>query len=162
MGMNGIYPNNPLVSGQIGFGPYIPQPVYWQPQPMPMPQQSQAPHMEVCPVNGKEGALAFSIGPNSSVILPDSVQPKIWVLTTDASGTKAVKGFRIIEDEEEIPEKQDDPIAKLNERLLKLEERMECYGQPDSGSADESKSYRSNNRSDIRSGAEISKPDSGT
>lgn len=152
------YPYNPLAVGQPSFNPYLPQPVYNPVQQVPQVQPIpvvQGPRMEIQSVNGKESALAFAIGPNSSVILADAINPKIWIVTTDSSGFKAVKGFKIIPDEDEpAPEKvQEDKMSALEERLTKLEERMNDYGQSNSKSAWQNKSGNAGNQPNDRNGS---------
>lgn len=125
--MNSIYPMNPYsVTPFASMNPVVPnyQPVV-----------PQGPKMEIQRVNGKESAYAYSIGPNSSVVLVDNLSPKIWIVTTDSSGFKAVTGFKIIPDDEEPEPIVDDPIKQLAERLDKLEERMNSYGKPNSKSS---------------------------
>lgn len=121
------YPTNPLTIGQATFNPYVQQPVLNS----YAPPVNQGPHMEIQVVNGKESAMAFPMGSNSSVILADASDPKIWMVTTDASGYKAVKGFRILPDEEEKTVKPEDRFHEIDERLSKLEERMSSYGKSD-------------------------------
>lgn len=125
--MNNMYPMNPLG----GYNPYLAQTVPNQFVPT-VPQQG--PRMEIQRVNGRESALSFAMGPNSSVVLVDNLEPKIWVVTTDSSGYKAVKGFLITPDEE--PETAtDDPIKALSDRIDKLEKRMDSNVEPDSKSS---------------------------
>ena len=141
-----MYPNNPMNFGNPIYNPYLNN-FAQNPIQIPnyQPVQMPGPHMEVQRVNGgKESAMAFSMGPNSSAILVDNNKPKIWFVTTDSSGYKAVNGFWIIPDngedeppvigkveEEPVKTGTDDPIKALNERLDKLEERIEHYGKPD-------------------------------
>lgn len=136
-----IYPTNPMAIGQTNYNPYytpMQNPVVPN---YPVVQQS-APHMEIQRVNGKESAYAYNIGPNSSVILVDNLAPKIWMVTTDSSGYKAVNGFKVIpDDDESIPvqehsnqngngsSEKDDLINKLTERIDILEKRLDEYGQ---------------------------------
>ena len=125
----GIYPQNPLQQGQ---SPYY----YNQPVIQYQPIQAPAPHMEINQVNGVESAYAFPMGPNSSVVLVDTILPKIYIVTTDASGFKVVTPMKVAPDDgntqEAAPaeEPKEDPIEKLNKRLDRLEERMERYGKP--------------------------------
>lgn len=147
------YPYSPLGNGYAP--PYLMnQPIY---NPVPQQPISTGPHMEIQSVNGKESAYAFPMGPNSSVILVDNLAPKIWFVTTDSSGYKAVTGFKIVQDEEEEPVhaegKVEDPIKAINERLLKLEERMNSYGQPNNKPSYQSKSGNGGSQPNDRSGA---------
>lgn len=146
--MNYGYPMNP--SSPFGNGlynPYLTQIPNYQPAVQPA-----APHREIDRVNGKDGALAFPLGPNSSVVLVDINQPKIWLVTTDSAGFKTVHSGSVTMDEEEPiqeqpqpePDPRDQKLDALMERLEKLEERMRNNGQPDSGNSEPVKSTRTN------------------
>lgn len=97
----------------------------------PMPQM-QPPQMDIPKVNGEDSARAFPIGPNSSVILLDTTNPIIWVVATDASGFKTITPYTITP---YTPEKPIDPsdlktqLSAIDDRLSKLEERMNNRGQ---------------------------------
>lgn len=160
------YPFNPLTIGQASFNPYIPQQnfnpySFIAPTPVVQPQ---GPHMEIQRVNGKESAYAYAIGPNSSVILADATEPKIWLVTTDSSGFKAVNGFKIIPDEEEsketpVVQTTGEQISNLEERMAKLEERMNSYGQSDTKSAWKNKPGNGSPQPDDRNGTGGKGPD---
>lgn len=134
---NGLY--NPYINPVNQFNQYVPNYPALQPDP---------PHREIDRVNGKEAAFQFPMGPNSSVILADTMLPKIWVVTTDSAGSKIVKGMTVIPDEDEQPkqeqpaqevepekqEEKEDPFAKIYERLDRIEERMRSYGKSDNRS----------------------------
>ena len=139
-----MYPNNPgnplvpfnnLYSWQMPITPPVPS---YQPVTVP------APHMEIQRVTGRESAMAYAIGPNSSVVLVDNLAPKIWVVTTDASGFKAVNGFKIVPDDDEQAKTQEaakeDPLKALSDRIGKLEERMKNYDKPDYRPTEQDKS----------------------
>jgi hypothetical protein len=153
MDMNNVYPFNPINT----TNPYlINNPIY-----NPAIQQNpimQQPQRQIETANGKQGAFSFALGPNSSVILADAVDPKIWIVTTDSSGVKAVKGFKIIPDEEEEPK---DPFAVLNERLDKLEERMDSYGQSNSRNVGQNKPTNGNTQQYNRNNSSGTKPNDG-
>lgn len=147
--MNGIYPNNPYF-----------QQTQYQPVQNFQPVMQQGPHMEIQRVNGKDAAYAFAIGPNSSVILADTMLPKIWIVTTDAAGYKVVTGMNVFPDEEPVPaegkiEEKEDPIKALTERIDKLEERMRNYGKSDSKSAGQGKSGNAGSQSNDRNGTRV-------
>ena len=153
------YPFNPLTIGQPTYTPYYQTPVN---QVIPNYQPvipAQGPHMDIQRVNGKESAYAYNIGPNSSVILVDNLAPKIWIVTTDSSGFKAVNGFRIIPDDEETQpitiEEKEDPVKALTERIDKLEERMNSYGQSNSKSSWQNKQSHGNAQPNDRNGQSV-------
>jgi hypothetical protein len=76
------------------------------------------PQMQVTKVNGRPGADAFRIGPNSSALLLDESGTLIWAITTDGAGYKTVAPY-------DIAPHVDAPLPDLNgleERLRRLEE----------------------------------------
>ncbi len=87
-------------------------------QPSPLPQQ--LPQMEVIRVNGKQGAEAFKMAPNSSALLLDEREAIIWFVRTDGAGYQTVTpyDFSPHQDEEAIAQKN------LNDRLNSFEERL--------------------------------------
>ena len=155
--MNSIYPFNPLTN----TNPYLMANPIQQGNNMLSYNSNptfQQPQRQIETANGKQGAYSFVMGPNSSVILADAADPKIWIVTTDSSGVKAVKGYKIIPDEEEEPK---DPITLLNERLTKLEERMDSYGQSNSRNAGQNKPSNGNAQQYDRNGSGSSKSSNG-
>ena len=58
------------------------------------------PAYEVVKVHGREGANAFQMGPNSSILLLDENDPIVWLAKTDGAGYKTVTPFRIAPYEE--------------------------------------------------------------
>lgn len=66
------------------FGSPMPQ----FPQPTPQPVQ-------VVRVNGRGGADAYAIGPNSSALLLDESGVIVWLVTTDGAGYKTVSPYDI-------------------------------------------------------------------
>lgn len=63
------------------FGRYIPD--FYGNQYM---QQHQPQKREVVRVNGKGGADAFAMAPNSDVLLLDTTAPIVWLKSTDGAG----------------------------------------------------------------------------
>ena len=70
---------------------------YYMPQYTPqmgaggqMPQQGQ-----VVRVNGRNGAEAYRLAPNSSVLLLDENDPLVWLKTTDGAGYATVTPYTI-------------------------------------------------------------------
>ena len=74
---------------------------FWQPYATPYqtrynaPQQAFGSKLEVIRVNGKNGAEAFQMPPNSSIILLDESAPLIWLKMTDGAGYPAITPYRI-------------------------------------------------------------------
>lgn len=163
------YPINPLSIGQANFSPYL-TPVINNPVvPNYQPVQSPVPQRHIDCVNGKDSAYAFQMGPNSSAILVDNLEPKIWIVTTDASGYKAVKGYRIIEDVEESSpivatvtdstNNSDDSNSKwkqdLEDKIHSLEERLLSYEQSNNQYAFTGQSNDAVTQSNDRNGQSI-------
>lgn len=110
---------------------------------------------EIQKVTGEESARAYPLGPNSSIILLDSNNPLIWVVTTDASGYKTVNPFTITPYTPEKPLSQSDvneQLEKVNARLDKLEERMRRYGQSNNGSSWKNKPGYASTNANVRNG----------
>ena len=75
-------------------------------------------------VNGREGAEAYFLMPNSEAILLDTNNPYVWIKQTDSAGYGTVTGFRIIPLEDDKCNKQCDYDA-LEKRVAYLEELLE-------------------------------------
>ena len=65
-------------------------------------------------VYGRQGAEAFQMMPNSSIVLIDSTADRVWLAQTDGAGFKTLRPFII------TPE-QDKPTSTLEERVARLE-----------------------------------------
>lgn len=52
-------------------------------------------NQEIIRVHGEEGAKAFGLGPNSSVLLMDETDNIVWAKVTDGAGYATLRGFRI-------------------------------------------------------------------
>lgn len=109
--------NNNL--GMNGMQTY-PNPYYNMQNLLPGQQRQTdmyAPHMEVVRVNGRNGADAFRMGPNSSALLLDVSGLIVWAVTTDGAGYKTVMPY-------DISPHRDAPapdFASLEERITRLE-----------------------------------------
>ena len=82
----------------------------------PMQQPVQQP-VQVVRVNGRNGAEAYAIGPNSSALLLDESGTLVWLCTTDGAGYKTVSAY-------DIAPHQDAPapdFGSLEQRIAKLE-----------------------------------------
>ena len=159
-----FYPNNPLMLGQANFNPYLNQVPLNPVIPNYQSVVPQGPRMQIDTVNGKEAAFAYNMGPNSSVILADAMEAKVWVVTTDSAGYKVVKGFNITPDEEEKPpvvQTESDQISALSERIQKLEERMNSYGESDVRVAGQIESDGANAKSNDEYGSNGKRSDAG-
>ena len=98
--------------------PYFPNNFQQPYNPMMQPQTQMGPQMQVVRVNGRNGAEAFSIGPNSSALLLDESGTLVWLCTTDGAGYKTVSPY-------DIAPHQDAPapdFSGLESRIARLEE----------------------------------------
>ena len=73
---------------------------------------------EVIRVNGKNGAEAYQMMPNSSVLLLDETAPLVWLVTTDGAGYKTMNPYRI------TPYQQEPAVdtRSLEARIKRLED----------------------------------------
>lgn len=76
--------------------------------------------VEVIRVNGIEGANAYTMPSNSSVILLDEHNPIIYFKMTDGAGYPTVTAYTISPYKQE-QSKDDNVIKSLEERIAKLE-----------------------------------------
>lgn len=98
--------NYPTTYGQMMYNPS-----YYQ-QPLQK--------IEVTRVNGRDGAEAYQLAPNSSVLLLDATEPIVWLKITDGAGYPTVTPYKI-EPYQEITQES------LEMRLSKIEERLAAY-----------------------------------
>lgn len=81
------------------------------------PYYPQIQRQEIIHVNGKGGADAFQLAPNSSALLLDDTAPIIWLKVTDGAGYPTVTPYTITP---YVPEPPVD-LKSLEERIKKLE-----------------------------------------
>lgn len=81
------------------------------------------PKQEVVRVSGRNGAEAYQMPSNSSILLLDETAPIIWLKTTDGAGYPTLTPYKI---EPYVEKKIDtnDMFKALEKRILKLEEAM--------------------------------------
>ena len=101
-------------------------------------QYGQPIKTDVIRVNGRNGAEAINLAPNSSIFLADNTnQDRIWLCITDGAGYKTVRAIRgIFEDTEESTVTLEERISRLekaieeiNSRNVKRRKSDECEGQ---------------------------------
>lgn len=97
------------------------------------------PHYDVIQVNGENGARAFQLGPNSSVLLADKEAAIIWLVCTDGAGYKTVTAYDITP---HMAAPQVD-LNNLESRLAHVEEWINAK-QSAFGSAKQSKKSNAN------------------
>ena len=103
------------------YNPNVNQyPGYMGYQNMPVPN-SPSRQTDIIKVNGRNGAEAFQMAPNSRVLLLDETEPVIWFCQTDGAGFKTILGYDITP-KEEIPKK--DELKLLEERIEALEVKV--------------------------------------
>lgn len=82
----------------------------------------QLPPQEVMKVNGRNGANALNLAPNSSLLASDLTQPIVWFIVTDGAGYKTVTPYSITPFDEEKEEfNMNDLVLSLDERISNLE-----------------------------------------
>ena len=100
---------NPYLNPYGTFGQYQPS----------IPVQMQQPQ-QVVRVNGRNGAMAYQIGANSSAMLLDESGLMVWLCTTDGAGYKTVQAY-------DIKPHEDAPVPdwnNLESRIARLEETI--------------------------------------
>lgn len=106
------------------FNPYTNQ--YTNAMP-PITPPSYQPTQKITEVNGVNGASAYPLAPNSSVLLLDNNLPMLYVKTTDGAGYPTIKAFDITEHKED--DTQFD-FKSFENRLKKVEERLDEQSTP--------------------------------
>ena len=85
---------------------------------------------EVVRVNGKNGAEAYQLAPNSSALLVDSNMPIVWFVQTDGAGYKTCTPYKIEPYQPEEPAN----LSSLEARIKKLEDLIN--GKPNNQSVE--------------------------
>ena len=103
-------------------------------------QNNTAGKQEVVRVNGKNGAQAFQLPPNSSILLLDETAPIVWLKTTDGAGYPTITPYDINPHQTETSQQKFDiDIKPLQERISKLEEIVKDvqlqFAESDAGSS---------------------------
>lgn len=101
------------------------------------------PHYEILKVNGREGAQAFRMAPNSSTFLADATNPNIiWLVQTDGGGYPSQTAL-------DVTIHQDKPPVDINAFDVRLRELEAKYDQLlNSGLGKQSKKQRRANATD--------------
>jgi hypothetical protein len=105
--------------------------IYNNQQPYPYPAQTapvnmyyQPPYQQsfqITKVNGENGAKAFQMPPNSSIILLDESSPKVYIKETDGASYPKLSVYKLVPDTDTKIKAEDD---KSKEQIKKLEERI--------------------------------------
>ena len=109
------------------FNPYITNP--YMPRLDYTPQLKQSPpQVKIFNVNGRAGAEAFNLAPDSSIFLLDSKDPVIWLVTTDSAATKTITRIKAVIEEEPAQQQTVAPNGELEQVNEKLEDVISRLG----------------------------------
>ena len=89
-------------------------------QPQPIYQQ-QVPSFQITKVNGENGAKAFQMPPNSSIILLDESNPKVYIKETDGASYPKLSKYKLVpDDDDSLPEDK----GVVEKQLKDVEDRL--------------------------------------
>ncbi len=100
------------------FNPYSQNTQYY-PQMMSN-QTMQYMKQEVIKVHGEDGAKAYQLAPNSSVLLLDDISPIVWLKQTDGGGFATLTPYSITP----YQKQPTIDVVSLEERIRILEEKI--------------------------------------
>lgn len=103
------------------FNPYVTNPCMPRLDYTPQLKQSP-PQVKIFNVNGRAGAEAFNLAPDSSIFLLDSKDPVIWLVTTDSAATKTITRIKAVIEEEPDQQQTVAPNGELKQVNEKLED----------------------------------------
>lgn len=106
------------------YNPYVAAPPGGNFNLAPPPEKQQ-----VIRVNGKNGADAFQLAPNSSVLLLDTSAPLIWLVQTDGAGYKTSTPYSIApyKPTPQVDESQNARVNELQTRISRIEEELKEF-----------------------------------
>ena len=110
------YFNNPYQQ-PMGYGPYGGY------TPMGAQNAAGGPQPfagQITRVNGKNGAEAFRLAPNSSILLMDENDPIVWLKQTDGAGYATVTPYTVAPYQAAAPV----DVNSLENRVKRLEEML--------------------------------------
>ena len=112
------------MNGYYGWNNYSGPTVYPSVNQPSMQTAINLPRSEVVRVHGLDGAKAYQMAPNSSVLLLDETNPIVWLKMTDGAGYPSISGYTLTPIE--ASESSDKPITHddldaLEKRIAKLE-----------------------------------------
>ena len=116
------YPGTPEY--EIRYDPYTGR-QYYVPKEPAAAGVGAAQKSDIVKVNGRGGAEAYRIAPNSSVLLLDSTAPILWLKTTDGAGYPTLDAYDIAPHVEPAQAGPDDRIEEIDHRLRKIENLLE-------------------------------------
>ena len=102
--------------------------------PFYMPQQQTIPQypaqrQEIVRVNGRGGAEAYQLAPNSSALLLDTTAPVVWLKTTDGAGYPTVAAYDIAPAQTQ-EQKDASRFSALEKRISDLEVLIHAQSDP--------------------------------
>lgn len=117
-----LYNNNPYQTALNGM--------QYNQQSHLQPQQSNYFGMkqQVIRVNGKNGAEAYQLPPNSSILLLDETAPIVWLKMTDGAGYPTLTPYDIAPHQSAEQLQQID-MKSLDERIKKLEDIVNEFSE---------------------------------
>ena len=77
-------------------------------------------NQQIVKVNGINGANAYQLMPNSSILLLDETAPRLFLAQTDGAGYKTILAYKL---EPYVEEKQPE-LSEIVDRITKLEETV--------------------------------------
>lgn len=87
----------------------------------PMQAQYNSPaKYEITRVNGKNGAEAFQMQPNSAILLLDESAPVVWLKQTDGAGYATITPYSITPMQTQ-EQQESDKLNELEKRIAELE-----------------------------------------
>ena len=100
-------------------------------------QRQQGYSGQIIQVNGKAGAEALQMEPNSSVYVQDSTQgDRIYLCMTDGAGYKTVRGILGVFEEDQQKQEQKNALQSIEDRLKKVEEKLNEFAGSGTGTQD--------------------------
>lgn len=123
------------VAAMYNFG-YIPNAGWQNPYQQRYENQINQQRVEITQVSGEDGARAYQLPPNSSILLMDNSAPIVWCKVTDGGGFPTIKGFDL------SPHKSDNAInvSGLESRVARLEEVIANAAKPNNADVKRGKS----------------------
>lgn len=94
-------------------------------------------NQQIIKVNGENGARMYQLPPNSSALLLDETNPRIYLIQTDGAGYKTINPYKI----EPFASEPEPNLTDILQRLTKLEER---YGKSNTSNDSQTKRDQQN------------------
>lgn len=95
--------------------------------PRELARPNMQPRYEIVEVNGRKGAEALPMGPNSQALVMDQQEPVVYIIQTDGAGLKTVGEYDLTPHVDKQQKAQEDLlqlIRQLNDKVTELEGRI--------------------------------------